>query len=181
MGMRKAYIYTPLFIAGMLAFGLFTGGPDVPMDSAGSIRDSLEDNLDTVDASFGGEAVSIKGGITVQVSKLKSFTPQEADLFTEGDRGQLFDITITNNGKKPLDLFLLAIVKTDISGKKQAVCLDVFQEEGGLQGVPFEPVKVGETVSFPWGMSCPGAKGTDIEVTIAITDKEQVKFVGVLA
>ena len=179
--MRKAYIYTPLFIAGMLAFGLFTGGPDVPMDSSGSIRDSLEDNLETVDASFGGEAVDIKGGITVQVSKLKSFTPEEIDLFAEGDRGQLFDITITNNGKKPLDLFLLAIVKTDIEGNKQAVCLDVFQEKGGLQGVPFEPVKVGETVTFPWGMSCPATKGTNIEVTIAITDKEQVKFVGVIA
>jgi hypothetical protein len=182
-GVKKRYILVPLGIAAMLAFGLFTGGPLVPIDDYGDVGAGVvkEDKVDTLASTFGGEPVSIKGGISVQATELKSFVPSDLGALEEGALPQLFTISITNSTKKSIDLFSVAIVKTDIDGETQAICSDIFDESQNLMGVPFEPLAAGDTVEFPWGMACPGTAGAKISVTIAITDKEQVQFDGKLA
>ena len=168
----------------MLAFGLLTGGPLVPMDDYGELGANIvdEDKPDTLSSEFGGKPVSIsKGAITVETTELSSFEPTDTSAYEEGALPQLFTMTITNGTKKPLDLFSVAIVRTDIAGNTQAVCTDLFDESLGLNGVPFEPVPVGGKVDFKWGMACPGKKGSKIDVTIAITPKEEVQFTGSLA
>lgn len=167
----------------MLAYGLLTGGPLVPMDDYGELGSNVvdEEKPDTLASEFGGDPVSIKGGITVKTTELTSFKPTDTSAYEEGALPQLFTMSVTNGTKKPLDLFSVAIVKTDIQGDTQAVCTDIFDEALGLNGVPFEPVPAGGTVDFKWGMACPGTKGAKIDVTIAITPKEEVQFAGLLA
>jgi hypothetical protein len=181
---KKRYVFVPVGIAGMLAFGLFSGGPLVSMDDYGDgLGGSLQpiETLDSTSSTFGGEPVTVKGGITVETTKLKAFSPTDTTMLEKGDRPQMFDVTITNNTPKKIDLFNLAIIKTDIEGDDQGVCSDLFDEEQGLIGVPWEPLKAGDSVTFPWGIGCPGDEGAKITITMAITQKDQVEFSGSLS
>lgn len=181
--MKRRIVLIPLGAAMMLAYGLFTGGPDVPMDDYAETGGNLvpEAQLDTLASEFGGKAIEVGTGLTVSATKLKAFKASDPDSIEEGSRPQVFDITITNETPKKIDLFAVAIVETDIEGSKQAICIDIFDEAKGILGVPFEPLRSGESVTFPWAMGCPGDAGTQIDITIAITEKVQVKFSGKLA
>jgi hypothetical protein len=181
--MKRRYVFVPLGVVAMLSYGLFTGGPDVPMDDYAETGAGLidEDKLDTLASTFGGKAIEVGKGISVAATELAVFEPTDPSVLDAGARPQRFEITVTNNSAKDIDLFSLAIVESDIAGSKEAVCLDLFDEAQGIMGVPFEPVKPGASVTFPWAMGCPGAEGADLTLTIAITDKTQVDFSGKLA
>ncbi len=168
----------------MLAFGLLTGGPEVPMDDYGDVPGgNLKpiETLDSTSSTFGGAPVTVKGGITVETTKLKAFSPTDTTMLEKDSRPQMFEVTVTNNTAKKIDLFNIAIIKTDIEGDDQAVCIDLFDESQGLIGVPWEPLKAGDSVTFPWGIACPGAEGAEITITMAITQKDQVEFAGKLS
>lgn len=182
--MKKRYVLVPIGIAGMLAFGLLTGGPVVPMDDYAELPGGNLKPVETLDSTtttFGGDSVTVKGGITVQTTKLENFQPSDTSLIEKSSRPQRFEVTVTNETAKEIDLFNIAILKTDIEGDDQAVCIDLFDEEQGLVGVPWEPLKSGDSITFAWGMSCPGSAGNQITITMAITQKDQVEFIGKLA
>lgn len=182
-GVKQRFIWVPVGVAAMLAYGLLTGGPLVPMDDYAETSANLvpEDKLDTLESTFGGKPIEIKGGLLAAASEMKAFAPTDPSVLEPDARPQLFYLTITNNTKKALDLFNVAVVQTDIVGAADAVCTDLFDEAQGITGIPADPLEPGAKVKFPWAMGCPGAEGTKIAITIAITDKEQVKFSGQLA
>lgn len=88
-----------------------------------------------------------------------------------------FSVSITNNSAAPLDLATLIVTGTTATG----VCVDIFDGDNAMAGAPTDPLAVGASTTFVWGLSCPGKAGEDVAVALSNAGVTFVEVTGKLA
>jgi len=88
-----------------------------------------------------------------------------------------FTVTVTNNSAAALDLAALIVKGSTASGE----CVDIFDGDNSMAGAPTDPLAVGATTTFAWGLSCPGKAGIDFSVVLSNAGVNIVEVTGKLA
>lgn len=126
-----------------------------------------------------GTAVKSADGITSEVTNPTSFKPgQFASGQLPGYTNNAFNFKFTNNSKAALDL--PSLIVTARSGADQ-VCVDVLDADNSFAGAPAEPLAVGASVDFKWGISCPSKAGDDLKITLQVAGIDIYEAKGKLA
>jgi hypothetical protein len=183
MAIKGKHIAIPASLAGIVTVALLSGGPRVPMDLAdpsAMLTSQPQAAVDVIDGSF-GSAQALNDGIKLTMSEPEIFEPSDPDILGIEGRPQLLTITVVNASKESLDLGTFAVVETLLSSAPDETCLDAFDPDAGVVGVPWEPIAPGAEVSFTWVIVCPAPEGDTLEITVAITEGQQVTFRGRLA
>ena len=94
-----------------------------------------------------------------------------------GFTNEKFKVSITNNSAAALDLATLIVKGSTAAG----ICVDIFDGDNAMAGAPTEPLAVGASSSFSWGLSCPGKAGDDIKVVLSNAGVNFVEVTGKLA
>jgi hypothetical protein len=181
MQLKRWHFVAPSVLASIVAIAFFSGGPSVPMDndttSAAAISERESQPVAEEKEATLGSPISLAGNISLTVSELSEFKPNDfAALGVEG-RPQLMDITIENTGSADFDLSSFIILETTLASDPSISCFDVFEADSGVSGVPLDPIVApGRSVSFKWAMVCPAPKGDDLTMTISLSDTDQATF-----
>jgi hypothetical protein len=94
-----------------------------------------------------------------------------------GQVNQRFNITISNGSGADLDLATLIVKGTTTAG----ACVDIFDGDAKMNGAPQTPLTAGASISFAWGISCPGAPGDELTVVLTNNAINVVEAKGKLA
>ena len=94
-----------------------------------------------------------------------------------GQLDQKFTLSITNNSTSDLDLATLIVQGSTAAG----VCADIFDGDNAMAGAPTDPLAVGATTTFGWGLSCPGAVGDEFTVALSNAGSDIIEVKGKLA
>ena len=112
------------------------------------------------------------------VSSPAKFTPGKfAAGQLPGQVNQRFNITVSNGSGAELDLATLIIKGTTVAG----ACVDIFDGDAKMDGAPQTPLAAGASISFAWGISCPGAPGDELTVVLTNNAVNVVEAKGKLA
>ena len=115
-----------------------------------------------------------------------SFTVTSPSKFTPGKfaAGQLpgqinqrFNVTVSNGSGADLDLATLIIKGTTPAG----ACVDIFDGDAKMDGAPQNALAAGASITFAWGLSCPGAAGDDLTLVLTNNAVNIVEAKGKLA
>ena len=94
-----------------------------------------------------------------------------------GQVNEKFTVSISNNSAAALDLATLIVKGTTPTG----VCVDIFDGDNAMAGAPTDPLAVGASSSFGWGLSCPGKAGDELSVVLSNAGVNFVEVKGKLA
>ena len=94
-----------------------------------------------------------------------------------GQLDEKFTVSITNNSGAALDLATLIVQGSTAAG----VCADIFDGDNAMAGAPTDPLAVGASTAFGWGLSCPGAVGDEFTVVLSNAGVNIVEVTGKLA
>ena len=107
--------------------------------------------------------LTLPDGTSFTLSSPTSFTPGKfASGQIKGQKYLDFKISVTNGGKSPLDLSTLIVTGVTPSGN----CADIFDGDNNVNGAPQEPLAVGKNIEVNWALSCPGAPGANLDVSL---------------
>ena len=134
------------------------------------------------------EEAKVKGGFDAPLTlqdgtsfTLSSPTPFTPGKFASGQiKGQKyldFKISITNGGKSPLDLSTLIVTGVTTAGN----CADIFDGDNNVNGAPQEPLAVGQSLEVNWALSCPGASGAKLDVSLQNNGSNLIQASGKLS
>ncbi|MEY4902149.1 MAG: hypothetical protein RLZZ190_876, partial [Actinomycetota bacterium] len=59
-------------------------------------------------------------------------------------------------------------------------CVDIFDGDAKMDGAPQTPLAAGASISFAWGISCPGATGDELTVVLTNNAVNVVEATGKL-
>ena len=128
---------------------------------------ALTENVETAPQATGGfdAPVVTPDKVSFTLSSPSHFaTGKFAAGQLPGQLDQKFTLSITNNSAADLDLTTLIVMGSTSAG----VCADIFDGDNAMEGAPTDPLAVGASTTFGWGLSCPGAVGD--EITVALTN-----------
>ena len=94
-----------------------------------------------------------------------------------GQLNEKFTVSIINGSAAALDLATLIVQGSTAAG----VCVDIFDGDNAMAGAPTDPLAVGASTSFGWGLSCPGAVGDEFTVVLSNAGVNVVEVTGKLA
>jgi len=94
-----------------------------------------------------------------------------------GQINEKFTVAINNNSAAALDLATLIVKGSTAAG----ICVDIFDGDNAMAGAPTDPLAVGASSSFGWGLSCPGKAGDDFTVVLSNAGVNFVEVTGKLA
>ncbi|CAB4719374.1 unannotated protein [freshwater metagenome] len=94
-----------------------------------------------------------------------------------GQINEKFTVAINNNSAAALDLATLIVKGSTAAG----ICVDIFDGDNSMAGAPTDPLAVGASSSFGWGLSCPGKAGDDFTVVLSNAGVNFVEVTGKLA
>lgn len=183
MQLKAKHIAIPASIVSVVLIALFTGGPRVPMDLAdpgAALSAAPEQELANVEGEFGAPQV-LDNGVEITITAPTVFEPSDPALLSAEGRPQFLNVTVENGTDADLDLSAFTVVQTLLGAVPDQTCLDSFDEAKGVVGVPFEPLAPGAEVSFPWVIVCPTEAGDTLELSVSITEGQQVTFRGAVA
>lgn len=116
--------------------------------------------------------------VSYTLSSPSSFeTGQFAAGQLPGQLNEKFTVSITNNSATELDLSTLIVQGSTAAG----VCADIFDGDNAMEGAPTDPLSVGASTTFDWGLSCPGAVGDEFTVILSNAGVNIVEVKGKLA
>jgi hypothetical protein len=178
---RNSHKVTAAVTAALLALALSACGGGTEADSTTAAEG--EALVNTVE-----EAAQATGAFDTAVvtPDKNSFTMSSPAKFTPGKfaAGQLpgqvnqrFNITVSNGSGAELDLATLIIKGTTTAG----ACVDIFDGDAKMDGAPQTPLAAGVSISFAWGISCPGAPGDELTVVLTNNAINVVEAKGKLA
>jgi len=134
------------------------------------------------------EAAQAKGAFDAAVvtPDKNSFTVSSPSKFSPGKfaAGQLpgqvnqrFNVSVSNGTGAELDLATLIVKGTTAAG----ACVDIFDGDAKMDGAPQTPLKAGASITFAWGLSCPGAAGDELTVVLTNNEVNVIEAKGKLA
>jgi len=94
-----------------------------------------------------------------------------------GQINQRFNVSVSNGSGADLDLATLIVKGTTTAGE----CVDIFDGDAKMDGAPQTPLKAGASLTFAWGLSCPGAAGDELTVVLTNNAVNIVEAKGKLA
>ena len=107
--------------------------------------------------------LALPDGTSFTLSSPTSFTPGKfASGQIKGQKYLDFKISVTNGGKSPLDLSTLIVTGVTPAGN----CADIFDGDNNVNGAPQDPLAVGKSIEVNWALSCPGASGVNLDVSL---------------
>jgi hypothetical protein len=132
-----------------------------------------------VQASGGfNSPVKIPSGVSFTLSEPTAFRPGKfAAGQIPGQKYQEFKVGITNGSSAPVDLATLIVAGKTATG----ICVDIFDGDNGMEGAPQEPLAVGKSISFNWGLSCEGKSGEDLTLVLSNEGVAIIEVTGKLA
>ncbi len=168
-----------LLLTGISSLGLLLNG--CASGSSGSSSNSTfvpqQSEAPKVKGGFDSPLV-LPDGTSFTLSAPSSFTPGH---FASGQiKGQIYEsfkISISNKSKAPLDLSTLIVSGTTNAGS----CADIFDGDNNVNGAPQEALAVGATLEVNWALSCPGASGSNFDVTLQNNGTNLIQASGKLA
>lgn len=123
-------------------------------------------------------AVKTSSGVSFTLSEPSAFRPGKfAAGQLPGQRYQQFKVDITNGSTAAIDLTTLIITGKSATG----LCVDIFDGDNGMEGAPQEPLAVGKTISFNWGLSCEGKSAEDLSLVLSNEGVAIIEVTGKLA
>ena len=122
--------------------------------------------------------LALPDGTSFTLSSPTSFTPGKfASGQIKGQKYLDFKISVTNGGKSPLDLSTLIVTGVTPAGN----CADIFDGDNNVNGAPQEPLAVGESIEVNWALSCPGATGAKLDVSLQNNGSNLIQSSGKLS
>lgn len=116
--------------------------------------------------------------VSYTLSSPSHFVPGKfASGMLDGNLNQRFDLTISNNSGKELDLATLIVKGSTASGD----CVDIFDGDNSMEGAPTTPLAAGASSNFSWGLSCSGKSGEELSVTLTNGIQSLIQVTGKLA
>ena len=116
--------------------------------------------------------------VSYTLSSPSKFTPGKfASGHLPGQLNEKFSVSITNNSAAALDLATLIVKGSTAAGE----CVDIFDGDNVMAGAPIEPLGVGASTTFSWGLSCPGKAGDQFSVALSNAGVTFVKVEGKLS
>ena len=94
-----------------------------------------------------------------------------------GNLNQRFDLSVTNNSGKELDMATLIVKGSTSTGE----CVDIFDGDNKMEGAPTTPLANGATSQFSWGLSCSGKSGDELSVVLTNGTTALIEVTGKLA
>jgi hypothetical protein len=147
--------------------------------SSESSQELIAPPVQEVQASGGfNSPVKIPSGVSFTLSEPIAFRPGKfAAGQLPGQRYQEFKVDITNGSTAPVDLATLIVAGKTASG----ICVDIFDGDNGMEGAPQEPLAVGKTISFNWGLSCEGKSAEELSLVLSNEGVAIIEVTGKLA
>ena len=180
----KNSLTTPKAIAAIFALLLILSacGNKAEIASTTTVEEgqALTENVETAPQATGGfdSPVITPDNISYMLSSPSHFLPGKfAAGQLPGQQDQKFTVSITNNSGTALDLATLIVKGSTTSG----LCVDIFDGDNAMEGAPTEPLAVGATTTFGWGLSCPGKVGDEFSVVLSNAGTNFVEVTGKLA
>jgi len=122
--------------------------------------------------------LALPDGTSFTLSSPTSFTPGKfASGQIKGQKYLDFKISVTNGGKSPLDLSTLIVTGVTPAGN----CADIFDGDNNVNGAPQEPLAVGKNIEGNWALSCPGATGAKLDVSLQNNGSNLIQASGKLS
>ena len=116
--------------------------------------------------------------VSYTLSAPSHFAPGKfASGMLPGNLNQRFDLSVTNNSTKTLDLATLIVKGSTATGE----CVDIFDGDNKMEGAPTSPLATGATSQFSWGLSCPGKNGEELSVILTNGTTALIEVKGKLA
>ncbi len=168
---------TALFLAVALsACGGGTTGETTTAAEGDALVNAVEEAAQATGAFDAAVVTPDKNSFTM--SSPAKFTPGKfAAGQLPGQVNQRFNITISNGSGAELDLATLIIKGTTTAG----ACVDIFDGDAKMDGAPQTPLAAGASISFAWGISCPGTPGDELTVVLTNNAVNVVEAKGKLA
>ena len=94
-----------------------------------------------------------------------------------GQINQRFNVSVNNGSGADLDLATLIVKGSTPAG----ACVDIFDGDAKMDGAPQTPLAAGASITFAWGLSCPGAAGDELTVVLTNNAVNIVEAKGKLA
>jgi hypothetical protein len=94
-----------------------------------------------------------------------------------GQINQRFNVSVSNGSGADLDLATLIVKGSTPAGE----CVDIFDGDAKMDGAPQTPLAAGASITFAWGLSCPGAAGDELTVVLTNNAVNIVEAKGKLA
>lgn len=147
-----------------------------------SVKDgaALTENIEAAPQASGGfdAPVVTPDKVIYTLSTPSHFNPGKfAAGFLPGQLNEKFSVSITNNSAAALDLATLIVKGSTAAGE----CVDIFDGDNVMAGAPIEPLGVGASTTFSWGLSCPGKAGDEFSVSLSNAGTTYVEVKGKLA
>ncbi len=116
--------------------------------------------------------------VSYTLSSPSHFNPGKfASGHLPGQLNEKFTVSISNNSAAELDLATLIVKGNTAAGE----CVDIFDGDNIMEGAPTEPLAMGASTTFGWGLSCPGKAGDEFSVTLSNAGVNFVEVKGKLA
>lgn len=141
---------------------------------------ALTETVETVPQATGGfdAPVVTPDKVSYTLSSPSNFdTGQFAAGQLPGQLNEKFTVSIINDSAAELDLATLIVQGSTGAG----VCVDIFDGDNAMAGAPTDPLAVGASTTFVWGLSCPGAVGDEFTVALSNAGVNIVEVKGKLA
>ena len=156
------------------------GGKAAESSLSASESAALTESVEVAPQASGGfdAPVVTPDKVSYMLSSPSTFNPGKfASGYLPGLLNEKFTVSITNNSAVALDLATL-IVK---GGTAAGECVDIFDGDYIMAGAPTEPLALGASISFGWGLSCPGKVGDEFSVSLSNAGITYVEVKGKLA
>jgi hypothetical protein len=156
------------------------GGKSTESSITTEEEQALTETVETTPQATGGfdAPVVTPDKVSYTLSSPSNFeTGQFAAGQLPGQLNEKFTVSIINNSTAELDLATLIVQGTTAAG----VCADIFDGDNAMAGAPTDPLAVGASTAFDWGLSCPGAVGDEFTVALSNNGVNIVEVKGKLA
>lgn len=177
--MNRKKVIAPLVVATIVSIAYFSAGSRVPMDNDSTSQLAIaeqekESAVNELEGGFGSD-IALADGNTINISDPEVWKPKDfAALGVEG-RPQIMTVKFINNSTTDFDLSYFAIIESSFSSDKSASCVDVFELDSGVKGLPEDPVvKPGSSAQFTWAIVCPAPKGDPLTLTFSLNESDVV-------
>jgi len=178
---RNSHKVTAAVTAALLALSLSAcgGGTETETTTAAegeALVNTVEEEAQAKGAFDAAVVTPDKNSFTV--TSPAKFTPGKfAAGQLPGQINQRFNVSVSNGSSADLDLATLIVKGTTTAGE----CVDIFDGDAKMDGAPQTPLKAGASLTFAWGLSCPGAAGDELTVVLTNNAVNIVEAKGKLA